>query len=288
MRIQGKSWSGVWLTDFGSGLGQSMLQVILGRVISGAGSSGMTVLVSILITGECGLLLVPWARTTQKQWYLITFTRSCPYTRCSSMAFVGEYCRYNREKPRRPSGRMARRCNRLALVRLSSPSCWTPAVLANSALVNARRSFLGQTPVVGFALILCAICLPASTPNRVNPESGDGSSKSAWQQLHRIDFRGAFLFGAMILAFLVPAELGGDHLPWSHPLIAILFASSLVLLLIFVAVEKRTEEPIIPLEIFHNRDAVLSYVILGLQGAAQIGVCTPFIFPGSLHLPLMS
>jgi len=33
------------------GLGQSMSQVILGRVISGAGSSGMTVLVSILITG---------------------------------------------------------------------------------------------------------------------------------------------------------------------------------------------------------------------------------------------
>jgi len=33
-------------------MGQTMGQVILGRVISGAGSSGMAGLVSILITGE--------------------------------------------------------------------------------------------------------------------------------------------------------------------------------------------------------------------------------------------
>ncbi|KAH8906478.1 MFS general substrate transporter [Coniochaeta sp. PMI_546] len=206
------------------GLGQSMLQVILGRVISGAGSSGMTVLVSILITD-----LVPIRDVAQwRSWVNIAAT----------------------------TGRS-----------LGGPlGGWLADV------IGWRWSFLGQTPVVGFALILCAICLPASTTNRVTPESGEGSSKSAWQQLHRIDFRGAFLFGAMILAFLVPAELGGDHLPWSHPIIAILFASSLVLLLIFIAVEKRTEEPIIPLEIFHNRDAVLSYVILGLQGAAQIGM----------------
>jgi ABC-type transport system involved in cytochrome c biogenesis permease subunit len=133
------------------------------------------------------------------------------------------------------------------------------------------RSFLGQAPIVGFALILCAICLPASTPSHISPT--DGSSRTAWQRLRRIDFRGAAIFGAMILAFLVPTELGGDHLPWSHPIIAAMFASSITLLFIFVAAEKRTQEPIIPLEIFHNRDAVLSYLIMGLQGAAQIGVC---------------
>lgn len=145
------------------------------------------------------------------------------------------------------------------------------------SIVNECRSFLGQAPVVIFALILCAICLPASTPTHVSPDSGDDLPKSAWQQLYRIDFRGAFLFGAMILAFLVPTELGGDHLPWGHPIIIILFASSIVLLMVFIAVEKRTEEPIIPLEIFHNRDAVLSYLILGLQGAAQIGVRTRLV-----------
>lgn len=151
--------------------------------------------------------------------------------------------------------------------------------MTDSIIIIAGRSFLGQAPVVIFALILCAICLPASTPTHVSPDSGDALPKSAWQQLYRIDFRGAFLFGAMILAFLVPTELGGDHLPWGHPIIIILFASSIVLLMIFIAVEKRTEEPIIPLEIFHNRDAVLSYLILGLQGAAQIGVRMRLICP---------
>ncbi|KAJ9150167.1 MFS general substrate transporter [Coniochaeta hoffmannii] len=201
------------------GLGQSMSQVILGRVISGAGSSGMTVLVSILITD-----LVPIRDVAQwRSWVNIAAT----------------------------TGRS-----------LGGPlGGWLADV------IGWRWSFLGQAPVVIFALILCAICLPASAPNH-----GNSSSETAWQRLRRIDFKGAAIFGAMILAFLVPAELGGAHLPWSHPVISILFASSIVLLFIFIAVEKRTDEPIIPLEIFHNRDAVLSYLIMGLQGAAQIGM----------------
>lgn len=35
-----------------SGVGNTMWQVIVGRVISGVGGAGMTALVSILITGE--------------------------------------------------------------------------------------------------------------------------------------------------------------------------------------------------------------------------------------------
>lgn len=40
------------LTQDISGVGQAMWQVVLGRVISGAGASGMAGLVSILITGR--------------------------------------------------------------------------------------------------------------------------------------------------------------------------------------------------------------------------------------------
>jgi hypothetical protein len=69
-------------------------------------------------------------------------------------------------------------------------------------------------------------------------------------------------------------EIGGGQLPWSHPLVLGLLALSPVLLSFFVQVEKRQPEPILPLEIFHIRDAVISYLILGLQSAAQVGVCT--------------
>ena len=34
-----------------SGIGQSMWQVIVGRIVSGLGAAGMTVIVSVLITG---------------------------------------------------------------------------------------------------------------------------------------------------------------------------------------------------------------------------------------------
>ncbi|KAB5578076.1 major facilitator superfamily domain-containing protein [Coniochaeta sp. 2T2.1] len=205
------------------GLGQSMSQVILGRVISGAGSSGMTVLVSILITD-----LVPIRDVAQwRSWVNIAAT----------------------------TGRS-----------LGGPlGGWLADV------IGWRWSFLGQSPVVALAMPLCALFLPPSHPDHT-PSLDDGPSKTAWQQLYRIDFTGAALFGAMVLAFLIPAELGGDHLLWSHPAIIALFASSIALLLVFVTVEKRTAEPIIPLEIFHNRDAVLSYVIMGLQSAAQIGM----------------
>ena len=76
----------------------------------------------------------------------------------------------------------------------------------------------------------------------------------------------------MILALLLPISIGGVNVPWSHPIVGCLVVISGLLLVLFIAVEKRQEEPILPLEIFHSRDAVLSFLIMGLQTAAQLGV----------------
>lgn len=139
-------------------------------------------------------------------------------------------------------------------------------------VIGWRWSFFGQVPVVVFATILCAISLPDSKPKDSALEYQDLEPKTRWQQLGRIDFKGCIIFTAMILAFLTPTELGGVHLPWSHPIIISLFAASIALLALFIWVEKRAAEPIIPLEIFHKRDAVLSYLVMGVQTAAQVGV----------------
>jgi hypothetical protein len=80
----------------------------------------------------------------------------------------------------------------------------------------------------------------------------------------------------MVLSLLVPIELGGVTLPWFHPVISALFALTGVLLYFFIVVERRAEEPILPLEIFASRDAVLSFSIMGLQLAAQLSVLLPF------------
>lgn len=76
----------------------------------------------------------------------------------------------------------------------------------------------------------------------------------------------------MVLTLLLPIEIGVVKLPWTHPGILSLFALSAVLLFVFIVVEKRQEEPILPLEIFQNRDAVFSFAILAMQSAAQLGV----------------
>jgi hypothetical protein len=114
-----------------------------------------------------------------------------------------------------------------------------------------------------------------SLPGSADPKSSDTVNDTASQKskLRRIDFKGSILFALAILALLLPIELGGVKLPWSHPAIFALFGLSAVLLFGFVLVETRQEEPILPLEIFHRRDAVFSFAIIGLQTAAQLGVC---------------
>lgn len=132
------------------------------------------------------------------------------------------------------------------------------------------RSFFGQVPPLILAIILVSVSLPSSTAPNSEPEDNTASNKS---KLQRVDFKGAILFALVILTLLLPIELGGVKLPWSHPAIYALFATSALLLALFIAIEKRQAEPILPLEIFHRRDAVLSFAIIGCQTAAQLGVC---------------
>ena len=72
---------------------------------------------------------------------------------------------------------------------------------------------------------------------------------------------------------MLPLEIGGEKIPWSHPLIAILFAGGTVLLLLFLATEAWwAKEPVFPLVLLRQRDVVASYIVMGCQLAAQIGV----------------
>lgn len=117
------------------------------------------------------------------------------------------------------------------------------------------------------AIVLCAIYLP----NITQPGSYDDGVGSN-SRLQRIDFKGATLLSLTILAILVPLELDGVKVPWSSPFITGLFGAGVLLFALFLLVEKRADEPILPLEIFNRRDAVMSFVIMGLQVAAQLGV----------------
>lgn len=131
------------------------------------------------------------------------------------------------------------------------------------------RSFIGQAPFFLVAFFLCWAFLPNTSPKQISKSH----QESGTSKLARIDFVGSFFFAAFILLFLLPVEIGGVKIPWTHPLIPILLGGAAVSLVLFIVVEKRwAKEPILPLEMFSKFEIITSFVIMALQVAAQTGV----------------
>ena len=101
----------------------------------------------------------------------------------------------------------------------------------------------------------------------------------------RIDVVGAFLLTITIGSLIVAFEIGGSH-GWSQPRVLALFAVVLVGVALFVLVERRVPEPMIPLHLFTNR-VVLMCIIAGMcAGAVAFGAgqFLPLYFQDSLFV----
>lgn len=155
--------------------------------------------------------------------------------------------------------------------------------------IGWRWSFLGQAPIFLVGAALCGVYLPRSESSPIsNPDPttpshslGEPEDNKPANSLARIDFLGSLLLAILIFTLLLPIEIGGSKIPWSHPLIFVLLGTSAALLVFFTLVESRwAREPIFPLELLGHRDVVLSYVVMGLQGAAQLALmfCVPLYF----------
>jgi hypothetical protein len=118
-------------------------------------------------------------------------------------------------------------------------------------------------------MLLCALWLPRSTNASNETAAGDEQGK----HLPSIGYIGAALLASFILAILLPLEIGGTKIPWSHPAIFILFGLAVLLGGLFGATEAWwAKEPIFPLELLSQRDIIASYLIIGCQSAAQLGL----------------
>lgn len=134
--------------------------------------------------------------------------------------------------------------------------------------IGWRWSFVGQGPIILIAIFLVALKLPSWTPPA--PAKGEPS------KLRRIDFAGAFMLAITIVSLLGALSLGGQNLPWSHPIVIGLAAGSIILGALFVTYEvKYALEPIFPPTLVIQRDVATAYAIYFLQVAAQLGVCLP-------------
>jgi EmrB/QacA subfamily drug resistance transporter len=91
---------------------------------------------------------------------------------------------------------------------------------------------------------------------------------------HTIDYAGATLLTLSLTALILFTSLGGTTYPWSSPVILGLIGTGLIAGGLFIAAEQRAAEPILPLELFRNRNFVIASTVGLIVGVALFGSVT--------------
>jgi MFS family permease len=121
-----------------------------------------------------------------------------------------------------------------------------------------RWIFYINLPIGAIALAVIAATLPSR-----------GARRS-----HQIDYAGAVLLAIALIALLLVTDLGGKTYPWaSSPIIALL-ATAVLALAMFVVVERRAPEPVLPLRLFANRAFSVTAAIGFVVGFGMFGSVT--------------
>ena len=115
----------------------------------------------------------------------------------------------------------------------------------------------------------------------------------------RIDFAGALLVVAAFVPLLLALSWGGHQYPWASPTILSLLAITITSLVLFVLVELRFPEPLLPLDLFRNKvftlgNAAAFVISMAFFGAItfvplylQLGVGVSATQSGLAMLPMM-
>ena len=88
---------------------------------------------------------------------------------------------------------------------------------------------------------------------------------------HRIDYQGAGLLVSGVSALLLALVWGGNEHPWGSGTIVGLLSASGVLLMAFVAWERRAAEPILPMRLFRDRVFTVGVALSFVLGSALFG-----------------
>ncbi len=106
----------------------------------------------------------------------------------------------------------------------------------------------------------------------------------ASHEKHRVDYGGVVTMTLFIVPLILALTWGGVDYAWSSPIILGIIAFSIVMLAIFILIEIRAEEPVIPLTLFKNRVVAVCSIVAFCMGAAFFPVVTfiPLFFQGVL------
>ncbi|MFC9338397.1 DHA2 family efflux MFS transporter permease subunit [Streptomyces sp. NPDC057020] len=91
---------------------------------------------------------------------------------------------------------------------------------------------------------------------------------------HTIDYLGTLLIASVAICLVLVASLGGTTWAWGSAQIIGLAVLAAVLLVLFVQVERRAAEPVLPLKLFRIRTFSLVSVISFVIGFAMFGAMT--------------
>jgi EmrB/QacA subfamily drug resistance transporter len=103
---------------------------------------------------------------------------------------------------------------------------------------------------------------------------------------HKIDYPGIIAILLAVIPLMLALSSGGTDFPWVSAPIIILLAVSFISIVALPFIEIRSQEPIIPLEIFRNRVVAVSLPIIFFTGIAMFGglVFIPLYFQGVMGL----
>lgn len=101
---------------------------------------------------------------------------------------------------------------------------------------------------------------------------------------HRIDYPGLVSLVLTVVPMMLALSWGGSEYSWDSVQIIGLFACALLMLVLFIVIENKANEPIIPLWLFKNQIVSLSLLIGFLISFVMFGATTfiPLFFQGVL------
>jgi EmrB/QacA subfamily drug resistance transporter len=121
-----------------------------------------------------------------------------------------------------------------------------------------RWIFYINLPLGIVAMVVLAATLPA------NPE----------RRRHRIDYLGAATLAGALSGIILLTDLGGSTWPWASPQIVGMAVASALFLALFLWIETRAAEPVLPLRLFRNRIFSVSSAVGVVVGFAMFGSIT--------------
>ena len=134
--------------------------------------------------------------------------------------------------------------------------------------LNYFRSFGGQAPLA--LVCLTAVTLKLKPDSPVSKARGSGRLKAL---LRNLDWLGAILSALCITTGLGAISLGGQKLPWSHPLIILALIVCLISAALFMLTERyHAKFPLLPPKLITHNGIGLICVIQILLCAARFGV----------------